>query len=46
MSTLFQDLPTQEPEEPEMFFLEPPAWPVLVDRLRRVENETNGKTEA
>ena len=28
----------------EMFFEEPPAWPVLVDRLRRLEAEINGKT--
>ncbi len=27
----------------EMFFEEPPAWPVLVERLRRLEDEINGK---
>jgi hypothetical protein len=30
----------------EMFFEEPPAWPVLVERLRRLEDEINGKTGA
>ena len=27
----------------EMFFEEPPAWPTLVERLRRLEDEINGK---
>ena len=27
----------------EMFFEEPPAWPVLVERLRRLEDEINEK---
>lgn len=28
----------------EMFFEEPPAWAVMVERLRRLEYEINAKT--
>jgi hypothetical protein len=30
----------------EMFSEEPPAWPVVVERLRRLEDEINEKTGA
>jgi hypothetical protein len=30
----------------EMFFEEPPAWPALVERLRRLEDEINGTAGA